>query len=148
MDLNRSHLGHSHFWMRPITRRGFLGSAALAGGAAATAGAWMPQLAKADFDGVATVFPKPIPLGVAPFGIPIHHIPPFPVVSPGPINEPSQITDFNGMVGVCRVFGSGTGTDEVTGATSRLSFQVDNGFMDGLYVGEDGQTHHGTFAFV
>ena len=149
MDLKRSHLGHTHFWMRPITRRGFLGSAALAGGAAASAGAWLPQLAKADFDGVATVFPEPIPLaGVAPFGIPIHHIPPVPVAIPGSINEPSQITDFNGMVGVCRVLGTGTGTDEITGATSRLSFQVDNGFMDGLYVGEDGQTHHGTFAFV
>jgi len=148
MDLHRNPLGHAHFWMRPVTRRSFLGSAALAGGAAATAGAWLPQLARADFDGVATVFPKPIPIGVAPFNIPIHHIPPFPVFSPGPINEPSQITDFNGMVGVCRVFGGGTGTDEATGATSRLTFQVDNGFMDGLYVGEDGQTHHGTFAFV
>ncbi|TMD86266.1 MAG: twin-arginine translocation signal domain-containing protein, partial [Chloroflexi bacterium] len=52
MDVNRSHLGHAHFWMRAITRRGFLGSAALAGGAAATAGAWLPQLARADFDGV------------------------------------------------------------------------------------------------
>ena len=78
MDLNRSHQGHAHFWMRPITRRGFLGSAALAGGAAATAGAWLPQVARADFDGVATVFPKPIPFGVAPFNIPIHHVPPVP----------------------------------------------------------------------
>jgi len=148
MDLNRSHHGHTHFWMRPVTRRSFIGSAALAGGAAATAGAWLPQLARADIDGVATVFPEPIPGGVAPFGIPIHHFPPVPVLGPGPINEPSQITDFNGMVGVCRVTGAGTATDETTGATSRLNFQVDNGFMDGLYVGEDGLTHHGTFAFI
>ena len=35
MDIERSHLGRAHFWMRPITRRGFLGTAALAGGAAA-----------------------------------------------------------------------------------------------------------------
>jgi hypothetical protein len=148
MNLNRSHLGHAHFWMRPITRRTFLGSAALAGGVAATAGASLPQLARADFDGTATVFPEPIPGGVAPFGIPIHHFPPVPVLGPGPINEPSQITDFNGMVGICRVTGAGTATDETTGATSRLNFQVDNGFMDGLYVGEDGRTHHGTFAFI
>jgi hypothetical protein len=148
MDIERSHLGHAHFWMRPITRRGFLGTAALAGGAAATTGALLPQLAKADFDGVATVFPKPIGIGVAPFGVPIHHFPPVPVQAPGPINEPSQITDFNGMVGICRVTGAGTGTDTATGATSRLTFQVDNGFMDGLYVGEDGRTHHGTFAFI
>ena len=148
MNLSHSHLGHAHFWTRPITRRTFLGSAALAGGAAATAGTLLPQLAKADFDGVATVFPRPIGIGAAPFGIPIHHFPPVPVVAPGPINEPSQITDFNGMVGVCRVTGAGTGTDLVTGATARLTYQVDNGFMDGLYVGEDGNTHHGTFAFV
>lgn len=148
MDLNPRHLGHAHFWARPISRRMFLGSAALAGGTAATAGAWMPQLAKADFDGVASVFPQPIGIGVAPFGIPIHHFPPVPVLGPASINEPSQITDFNGMVGICRVTGAGTGTDIATGVATRLSFQVDNGFMDGLYVGEDGHTHHGTFAFV
>jgi hypothetical protein len=130
-----------------MTRRSFLGSAALAGGAVA-AGALLPQVAKADFDGVATVFPNPIGIGAMPFGVPIHHFPPVPVVGPTAINEPSQITDFNGMVGICRVTGSGTGTDTATGATTRLNFQVDNGFMDGLYVGEDGQTHHGTFAFI
>lgn len=134
--------------MRPISRRTFLGSAALAGGAAAAAGAWLPQLARADFDGTATVFPRPIGIGVAPFGIPVHHFPPVPVFPPGPINEPSQITDFNGMVGITRVTGAGTGTDTTTGVQTRYSYQVDNGFMDGLYVGEDGKTHHGTFAFV
>ena len=148
MNLSHSHPGHAHFWTRPITRRTFLGSAALAGGAVATAGAWLPLVARADFDGVATVFPNPIGIGVAPFGIPIHHFPPVPVFGPGPINEPSQITDFNGMVGICRVTGAGTGTDLASGATTRLTYQVDNGFMDGLYVGEDGNTHHGTFAFV
>jgi len=148
MSLNHNHAGHVHFWMRPITRRTFLGSAALAGGAAVTAGAWLPRLALADFDGVATVFPRPIPGGVAPFGIPIHHFPPVPLFGPAAINEPSEITDFNGMVGVCRVTGTGTGTKLSTGAQTTLSYQVDNGFMDGLYVGEDGQKHHGTFAFV
>lgn len=148
MNLSRNHLGHAHLWMQPLTRRGFLGSVALAGGAAVTAGAWLPQLAKADAEGVSTIFPNPIGIGAAPFGVPIHHFPPVPLVGPTQINEPSQITDFNGMVGICRVFGEGTGTDLASGTTTRLSFQVDNGFMDGLYVGEDGQTHHGTFAFI
>lgn len=148
MNLNHNHLGHAHFWARPITRRAFLGSAALAGGAVATASWWLPQVARADFDGLATVLPRPIPGGVAPFGIAIHHFPPFPVMGPGPINEPSEITDFNGVVGVCRVTGAGTGTDQATGAQTRLNYQVDNGFMSGLYVGVDGKTHHGTFAFV
>lgn len=144
----RRHFGHGHLLTRTMSRRTFLGSAALAGAAAASASAWLPQVAKADFDGVATVLPKPIGIGVAPFGIPIHHFPPVPVFGPAVINEPSQITDFNGMVGICRVTGAGTGTDLTTGATTRLNFQVDNGFMEGLYVGEDGATRHGTFAFV
>ena len=148
MHLNPTHEGHVHFWTRPLTRRGFLGSAALAGSATVTASAWWPALARADFDGAATVLPRPIGIGVAPFGIPIHHFPPVPVLGPSPINEPSQITDFNGMVGVCRVTGAGTGTNTATGQTARFSYQVDNGFMDGLYVGVDGATHHGTFASV
>ncbi|HKW71908.1 MAG TPA: twin-arginine translocation signal domain-containing protein [Candidatus Dormibacteraeota bacterium] len=148
MTLNPSHRGHVHFWMRPISRRAFLGSAALAGGAALSAEAWAPMIARADSDGVAKVFPRPIPGGVKPLGIFIHHFPPVPVLGPAAINEPSQITDFNGMVGVCRVTGHGTGTNLTTRVQTPYSFQVDNGFMDGLYVGEDGKHHHGTFAFV
>src|SRR5215469_6826893 len=98
MTLNPGHRGHIHSWMRPMTRRAFLGSAAFAGGAAATASAWLPAIVRADFDGTATVFPRPIGIGVMPFGIPIHHFPPVPVIGPSPINEPSQISDFNGMV--------------------------------------------------
>ena len=148
MTWSHDHMGHTHFWGRPMTRRAFLGTAALAGGAAATAGMWLPELVKADTDELATVFPLPIAGGVSPFGIFIHHFPPVPVLGPGQINEPSQITDFNGLVGVCRVTGSGTGIDTATGAKTPLNFQVDNGFMTGLYVGEDGGTHHGTFAFI
>lgn len=108
---------------------------------------WMPSLVFAG-DQLATVAPKPIPGGVAPFGIPIHHFPPVPVLGPTPINEPSQITDFNGFVGITRVQGTGTGTDTATGVSYPLNFQVDNGFMDGVYVGVDGKVHRGTFAFV
>ncbi len=147
MDLIPTHRGHSHFWDVPLTRRKFLGSAALAGSAAAAAGVWMPELASADED-LATVLPRPIPGGVTPLGVFVHHFPPVPVFAPGPINEPSQITDFNGVVGITRVTGQGTGKDLKTGASTRFSYQVDNGFMSGLYVGEDGRRHHGTFAFV
>ena len=136
----------SRLWHSAISRRTFLGAAAVATGAVA-AGLQAP-LALAAHGSLPTVFPRPIPGGVSPFGIFIHHFPPVPLLGPGPINEPSQITDFNGLVGVCRVTGSGTGTDTSTGMTSRLNYQVDNGFMSGLYVGEDGLEHHGTFAFV
>lgn len=148
MPITHKHPGHSHNWDVAITRRKFLGSAALAGGAAITTGIWMPEVVSAEDGDIATVFPRPIPGGVSPLGVFIHHFPPVPVLGPGPINEPSQITDFKGMVGVCRVTGSGTGKDLATGATTRLNYQVDNGFMSGHYVGEDGRHHHGTFAFV
>ena len=137
---------HGRFSDLAMSRRRFLGATAAATGALAASGLWAPA-ALADHP-VATVLPRPIPGGVSPFGIFIHHFPPVPVFSPGPINEPSEITDFNGLVGVTRVTGSGTGKNRATGATSRLNFQVDNGFMSGLYVGEDGRRHHGTFAFV
>lgn len=149
MDLSRSHLGHTHFWDHAISRRQFLGSAALAGGAAVTASMWLPELVKAETDALATVYPLPIPGGVKAFGtIPIHHYPPIPLLGTGPINEPSAMTDFNGLVGVTRVLGSGTGTNTQTGAKTSLVYQVDNGFNTGLYLGEDGRTHHGTFAFI
>lgn len=72
----------------------------------------------------------------------VHHFPPVVPNDGLPISEPSQITDFNGVVGVCRVRGNGLGT------SGPLSYQVDNGFMSGLYRGEDGLMHHGTFAFI
>jgi hypothetical protein len=133
-------------WHRTLSRRGFLSATAAATGALAM-GFRAPAVV-ADNDELATVFPLPIPGGVSPFGIFIHHFPPVPVLGPGPINEPSQIFDFNGLVGITRVTGAGTGTDTSTGVQTRLSFQVDNGFMSGLYRGEDGRMHHGTSAFV
>jgi len=68
-----------------------------------------------------------------PFGIFIHHFPPVPPIPPGPINEAvGGSRDFNGLVGVCRVTGAGQGPlNLTTGATTRLSYQVDNGFMSG-----------------
>jgi hypothetical protein len=95
--------------------------------------------------------PNPIPNGIAPlapFGIFIHHFP----VSPGAplanINDPSNITDFRGFVGVTRIRGGGVGTDTVTGAMTNLAFQADMGFNQGHFVGTDGRRHEGSFAFV
>jgi len=147
MDISKTgrpkSLRHHHVWGRPLSRREFIGASIITAGAAATAGLLRPVIALAG-DRVAGVAPQPIPGGVSPFGIFIHHFPP----APGVVNEPSQITDFNGFVGICRVRGQGTGTDLATGVPSRLNYQVDNGFMDGVYVGVDGKDHRGTFAFV
>ena len=88
--------------------------------------------------------PNPITGGVSPFGVFIHH---FPVSPPGTplanFTEPSQITDFNGFVGLNRIRGFGSGTGFPT-----LAFQADMGFMVGEYVAVDGKHYHATLGFI
>jgi hypothetical protein len=90
--------------------------------------------------------PKPIPGGITIVigneQFPVHHFP------PASENEPSQITDFAGDVGNCRIFGTGTGTNTETGEQLKLLHRADLGFMKGRYVGVDGKHHHGTFNFL
>jgi hypothetical protein len=62
--------------------------------------------------------------------------------------DPSTIYDFNGTFGLAYVRGMGTHTDKVTGARTRLPWEVDLRFMKGEYVGADRKRHHGAFAFV
>ena len=99
----------------------------------------------------ACVGPNPIPGGIAPlkpFGIFVHHNP---LNSANPlanINDPSQITDFDGFVGLTHIRGGGTGINTVTGATAPLAYQADMGFSQGKFIGTDGRQHRGTFAFV
>ena len=125
-------------------------------GAALGAGLLRPKLARADDeDGdserAACVGPNPIPGGVkglAPFGIFIHHNPLNAATPLADINDPSQITDFDGFVGLTHIRGGGMGTDTATGVMTRLAFQADMGFSQGKFIGTDGQQHRGTFAFV
>jgi hypothetical protein len=94
---------------------------------------------------------KPIPGGVVPFkpfGVPVHHNPLNPAVSLPDISDPSQITDFDGFVGLTHIRGGGTGTDTTTGDTTSLAYQADMGFGQGKFIGIDGSPHHGTFVFV
>ncbi len=95
--------------------------------------------------------PNPIPEGVAPFapfGILIHHMPPTPGIPLVNINEPSQINDFRGFVGITRIRGGGIGTDTASGVTTDLAFSADMGFNQGQFIGADGRRHAGTFAFI
>jgi hypothetical protein len=92
-----------------------------------------------------------IPGGVVPFkpfGVPVHHNPLNPAVSLPNISDPSQITDFDGFVGLTHIRGGGTGTNTATGATTPLAFQADMGFAQGKFIGTDGRPHQGTLAFV
>ena len=88
--------------------------------------------------------PRPIPGGVSPFGVFIHH---FPLAAPGTplanISEPSQISDFNGFVALNQINGLGSGT-----GLPSLSYRADMGFMDGVYMGVDGKQYHATFGFI
>jgi hypothetical protein len=94
---------------------------------------------------------KPIPGGVtpfAPFGVFVHHNPlnPANALAVANISDPSQITDFDGFVGLTHIRGGGTGTD--SSGTTQLAYQADMGFGQGKFIGTDGFEHRGTFAFV
>ena len=136
-----------------LSRRNLIRGAA---GTALGAGLLRPKLVYAnDDDGdserAACIGPNPIPGGVTglkPFGIFIHHNPLNPAKALADISDPSQITDFDGLVGLTHIRGGGTGTDTMTGATTPLAFQADMGFSQGKFIGTDGQRHRGTFAFV
>jgi len=101
---------------------------------------WMPGLALAHGNA-----PRPIPGGVQPFGpgTEVFHL--FPIAHGV---EPSTITDFHGTIAAAEIQGTGTGTNTDTGSTSSLLFDIDNRFMQGVYIGLDGHKHHGTFAFI
>lgn len=104
-----------------------------------------------DHEHASCVSPNAIPggvVGLKPFGIFIHHNPLNPAKALADISDPSQITDFDGLVGLTHIRGGGTGTDTVTGAMTRLAFQADMGFSQGKFIGTDGHQHSGTFAFV
>jgi hypothetical protein len=91
--------------------------------------------------GESTVLPRPIPSGfVTPVGVFIHHHLPARGI------EASQITDFKGAIGLAELSGTGMGT--LNGTSKKLNFQMDNRFMQGTYVGVDGQRHRGTFGFI
>ena len=130
-------------------RRNFLRSAASMAGLGLSCGLCLPRLAQAtpedeDSGKGKSVLPKPIPGGVSPLGIFIHH---FPVSATGTplqnLTEPSQITDFKGFVGLNRIRGSGMGR-----GFPALAYQADMGFMKGVFIGADGKHHQGAFAFI
>ena len=135
---------HNHAKEAPsagVSRRLFLGAAGVTGvGLSLGSGLLTPAAAMAD-GGESTVLPRPIPSGfVTPVGVFIHHHLPARGI------EASQITDFKGAIGLAELSGTGTGT--LNGTSKKLNFQMDNRFMQGTYVGVDGQRHRGTFGFI
>jgi len=134
------YVGHTHFWERAmLSRRRFMRTAAGATGVVLASGLWMPGRALAD-----NPAPKPIPGGFEAFGK-FFHVDPS---SPGPGAENSTIFDFHGSIGAAEVQGTGTGTNTNNGTTSSLLFDVDMRFMQGVYIGVDGEKHTGTFSLI
>lgn len=104
-----------------------------------------------DGESMDCVGPNPIPGGImalAPYGIFVHHNPLNPANPLVSIHDPSQITDFDGFVGLTHIRGGGTGTDTTTGATMPLAYQADMGFSQGKFIGTDGRMRRGTQVFV
>src|SRR5262249_28969105 len=149
---------HVDFCQCNLSRRRFLGFTAGAVAGVATSSLPLPARASEhgrdheDCEEERVASPRPIPGGgtvgrpaISPPPVLIHHFP-F-VAAVIPFREPSEITDFKGLVTSCRVTGRGTGTD-AAGTRTRLAYQVDNGVMDGKFVGLDGRRHKGTFGFT
>jgi hypothetical protein len=125
---------------RAFSRRQVMRTIAGAGGAVLGAGLLLPALTQAA-DGAD---PKPIPMGIQPFGAGTET---FHLFLPEAGNELASITDFNGLIAAAEVQGTGTGTD-ASGAKMPLVFDVDARVMQGQYVGMDGQVRTGVFALI
>jgi hypothetical protein len=130
--------GHAHFWERALTRRQFLATTGLAGGAVVTSSIWIPLLAEAS----GSAGPIPIPYGPGVEGLEAFHF-----QFPGTDFDESSIFDFKGLVGVADIDGPGAGMHGGKPIVD-ASFGSDNRFMKGTYIGTDGKRHHGTFAFI
>ena len=134
---------HSQLWDLFPSRRQFLQTAGAAGLLACSgleSLAWGEKPISSQ--------PRPIPGGfqIEPGGEVFHNF------APGvfdPIDsDRSGITDFNGFVGYAIVDGTGTGFNTETGEARRLFFEVDLRFMQGVYVGRDGNKHFATFSVI
>jgi hypothetical protein len=124
-----------------VSRRRFLGTAGATGVGLGLGSGLLTSTAAVAGGGGSAVLPRPIPSGfVTPVGVFIHHH------LPGRGIEASQITDFKGTIGLAQLTGTGTGT--LNGTSSKLTFEIDNRFMQGTYVGVDGRRHQGTFGFI
>lgn len=152
--MKKQHLGGFEMGRtRGLSRRSMLrGTAGAVLGAGLLDPKWVQAIEEDDDDEhKSSADPNPIPGGVkglAPFGIFIHHNPLKASAGLANLNDPSQITDFAGFVGLTHIQGAGTGTDTKTGMTMPLAYQADMGFSKGKFVGTDGRVHRGTFVFV
>ena len=131
--------GHARFWDRAFSRRQFVTAAASA------ASVLLARPLGAVTTDVRGNTPKPIPGGFIGPGNNLFHV--FvPNVLHTNETDRSLITDFKGQVGFAVI--DGTGTARTGKSATRLAFEVDSRFMQGIYIGEDGRSRQGTFCFT
>lgn len=151
----------SFYWKRlqqkSLSRRNLIrGAAGTAAGAGLLLGSGLRLSARADDDdegehNKCKAVPRPIPHISTPPGT--HFFFPGPVdasptTSPNTGHDPSIITDFSGVIANADLIFSGMGTDLNTGASAKYDFHADMRFMDGVFVGLDGERHRGSIGFI
>jgi hypothetical protein len=134
--------GHPHFFQRGLSRREFVQAAGGTAAAALALGSGVLGSGLSPAWAGDSPLPKPIKGGFEFEGKLFHLFP------PGQGNEPSTIRDFRGLVGLAHVSGTGTGIKKRTQKTQHLVFDADCRFMQGKYIGRDGELHEGTFGFI
>jgi hypothetical protein len=151
------HHGHAHFWQRAYSRRGIVrgaGGLALLGLAGGARHALAQDSTNATPTWAEVAMPKPIAGGGFEVEGEVLHVYDY---LPG--NEPSTIGDFRGLVAINHLQGEGTVTRGGSGSGGggistpsatgdRLVYDADMRVMKGLYIGEDGEEHQGTFGFI
>jgi hypothetical protein len=121
-----------------VSRRAFMQGAAGAAGLTLAVAHWTPAQAAKPNRGE----PLPIPtVRQTPLG-PSH------AADPDTGQDPSLITDFQGVSGAANLTLTGVGTNTTAIQTARYNFNIDVRFMQGEFIGADGQHHQGTFAFI
>jgi hypothetical protein len=126
---------HVHLWNRALSRRGFIAAGAGVAGAVAL----MPLLGSSPALAGGGAEPKPIPGGSVPPPAGPH------AWLPQRGLEPSTIFDFDGVVALADIYGSGEAHQ--SGHSFPAYFNADMRFMTGRYVGLDGVTREGSFGF-
>lgn len=143
-------IGHAHFWERAMSRRNMLVGSAAAAGVMVGGRILPPRFGTVAGAASTAAEPRPIPGGVLVLDERRYHayVPGRvdPLDPTSPINEPSTITDFDGVVAITETQGTGTGVEH--GVEVPLRFYADMRFMAGRYVGRDGQLHQGQFGFI
>lgn len=143
-------IGHAHFWDRAMSRRNMLLGTAAAAGVMVGGRLLPPRFGTIAGAASTAAEPRPIPGGIITLDDRRYH-----AYAPGrvdpldpasPINEPSTITDFDGVVAIAQTVGRGTGVEH--GVEMPVTFDCDIRLMAGRYVGMDGQVHEGQFGFL